>query len=468
MSENSLFPRRAEPANAGVSAVGVAEFIKALERSKAHMRGFILLRHGKTAAERYWEPYTAEDKNWVYSLSKSFTSTAVGFAFDDGLLHPDDLALSFFPEIDPSSCSENARKMRLRDLLSMTSGHADDPSVKVMFSPPSDWEKLFFQLPVPKEPGTYYVYNSAASYILSSVVARVTKMKTLDFLTDRLFDPLGFSDVAGDSTPGGVFTGGWGLMVRLEDLAKLGQLYLDGGVWNGKRILSGEWVQMASAVQSDNGAPHRANEPPDWRQGYGFQFWRCRHNCFRGDGAAGQYCIIMPDYGAVLALMSETPDMQEILDIVWDVLLPAMDGISSPREADLNGAAIELDRHAGAEQAVFTFTEDTLTLTIRGNGESCTLESGRGFYKECICALPVGEPAFTPFYTVSPEKRVSSHFKWSDTDTLEVFWVYRETPHRERLVCRFEGDKVNFTLHSSVHAKKNEDDVDFTGKIITL
>ncbi len=458
--------KRAVPVQEGVSAVGLSAFIKALDRSGASMRGFMLLRHGKLIAERFWEPYTAEDKNWVYSISKSFTSTAVGFCFDDGLLCPDDLALSFFPEIDPASCSENARRIRLRDLLSMTSGHAEDPTVKMMFSPPENWEKLFFGLPIEKEPGTYYIYNSAASYILSSVVTRVTKTKTFDFLKTRLFEPLRFQNVAGDETPSGVFTGGWGLMIRLEDLAKLGQLYLNKGVFDGKHILSEKWVEMASGVQSDNGAAHRANEPADWRQGYGFQFWRCQHNAFRGDGAAGQYCVVMPDYDAVLALMSETPDMQEILDIVWDCLLPAMDMMSSPRERALSGAKITLSRDADADEAVFDFSADGLTLSMREDGESFTLESGRGYYKECLCTLPIGETVFTPCYTLTPEKRVSSYFQWTDADTLEIFWVYRETPHRERLVCRFEGDTVSFTLHSSVHAKKDEDDIDFTGKAV--
>ena len=431
---------RVSPVSAGVASVGITAFIKALDRSKAAMRGFVFLRGGKAVFERYWEPYTAEDKNWVYSLSKSFTSTAVGFCFDDGLLSPDTLALSFFPEIDSTSCSENARKMRLRDLLSMTSGHAEDPTVKLMLSPPENWEKLFFSLPIEYEPGTYFVYNTAASYILSSIVTRVTKTKTLDLLKERLFEPLRFHGVAGDCTPSGMF--------------------------DGKRILSEQWVLLASGIQSDNGAKHRVNEAVDWRQGYGFQFWRCQHNAFRGDGAAGQYCIVMPDYDAVLALMSETPDMQEVLDIVWSCLLPAMNNMSSPREKALCGASICLDRSADAKEASLFFTDNGLLFTMRDDGESFTLESGRGFYKDCLCTLPIGETVFTPCYTLTPEKRVSSYFQWTDPDTLEINWVYRETPHRERLVCRFNEDTVSFTLHSSVQGKKDEDDVDFTGKIV--
>ena len=458
---------RTRPADAGVSQVFLTRFIKALDGSSAHMRGFVLLRHGKVLAEKYWEPYTAKNKNWVYSVSKSFTATAVGFAYDEGLLSPDDQVLSFFPEIDAGALNEHARAMRVRDLLCMASGHSDDTTVPMMFTPGS-WEEAFFSLPADREPGTHFVYNSGASYMLSSIVSRATGKNAFEYLKEKLFEPLGFGDVAGDLNPDGVFAGGWGLMVRLEDLAKLGQLYLNKGLWQGKRVLSEEWVAMATSWQSDNARPGRENEAADWRQGYGFQFWLCQHGAFRADGAAGQYCVVMPEQDAVLALMSETGDMQEILDIVWDTLLPGLTNTSSPGEAVLQGTQYRLRGDCeDMETARFQFTEQGLTLKMEGDSTVCSIECGRGKWKDGMLTLPFGEMAFTPMFALDGmPKRVSSCFHWADPDSLEIDWVYLETPHRGKLVCRFEGDKVSFFLTTGGRDVREGDRPDFTGKLI--
>lgn len=462
---------RVAAAEAGVSAVGLQRFISALDASHARMRGFVLLRHGKVAAENYWAPYRAENKNWVYSISKSFTSTAFGFAYDAGLVHPDDKALSFFPELDAAAYSDKARDIRLRDLLTMTSGHDSDPTVGLMFNPSSTWEDLFFKGPIEHEPGTYYVYNSAASYLLSSVLTRVTGSDVYTYLTPRLFEPLGFGDSAGDTTEQGVFAGGWGMMVCLEDLAKLGQLYLNRGLWEGKRLLSEDWVQQATAFQSNNGAEHRANEPVDWRQGYGFQFWRCQHNSFRADGAAGQYCVVMPEQGAVIAIMSECVDMQEILDIVWSYLLPAIDGMASPQEEALRGKSYRLSPGAdgGMKTAQFLFSHDALQMEMHKGDNTVSLQSGRGAWRDSVCTLPIGEMTFTPMMRLDGmEKKVSSHFYWQDAHTLVLVWVYLETPHSGRIVCRFRENTVAFHICPSLSGTTQiDDDPDFTGEIET-
>jgi len=457
---------RARPADEGVSQVFLTRFVKALGSSKAHMRGFVLLRHGKVVAEQYWEPYAAEHKNWVYSVSKSFTATAVGMAYDEGLLRPEDKVLAFFPEIDAGALNEYARAMRVRDLLCMASGHGDDTTTPMIFAPGS-WEEAFFSLPVDHAPGTHFVYNSGASYMLSSIVSRVTGKNAFEYLREKLFGPLGFGDVAGDLNPEGVFPGGWGLMVRLEDLAKLGQLYLNRGLWQGRRILSEEWIAMGTARQSDNARPGRENEPLDWRQGYGFQFWLCQHGAYRADGAAGQYCVVMPEQDAVLALMSEIRDMQEILDIVWDVLLPGLSNTHSARETALQGAQYRLRGDSdGMKTARFRFTEQGLALEMEGGGEVCSIESGRGQWRDGISTLPFGEMAFTPMFALDGmPRRISSCFHWAAPDTLEIEWVYLETPHRGKLVCRFGEDTASFFLSSGERGMQDGDRADFTGKL---
>ena len=466
MSETSF--ARSRPVDEGVSQVSLTRFIQALDSSDAYVRGFVLLRHGKIVAEKYWEPYTAEHKNWVYSASKSFTATAVGMAFDDGLLGLDDKVLSFFPALKTGDLSEYAKAMRVRDLLCMATGHSDDTTVPVLFS--GDWEKAFFSVPIEHEPGAHFLYSSGASYMLSSIVSRVAGKNAFEYLRERLFAPLGFGDVAGDLNPAGVFTGGWGLMVCLEDLAKLGQLYLNKGVWEGKRVLSEEWVAMATAKQSDNNCGGRENEAVDWRQGYGFQFWLCQHGAFRADGAAGQYCVVMPEQDAVLALMSEVEDMQKILDIVWDVLLPGLSNTYAEREAALQGACFRLRGDSeDMETARFRFTAQGLLLEMEGGGETCSIESGRGLWKDCVSTLPFGEMTFIPMFALSGmPKKVSSVFHWRDPDTLEITWAYLETPHRGGLACRFCDEKgtVSFYLRSGGKGGEDKGGADFTGKLV--
>ena len=456
----------ASPVSQGVSALAVRRFIKALDNTEATMRGFVLVRNNQKVAEQYWAPYTAHDKNLVYSISKSFTSTAAGLAYDAGLLDLDAKVLSFFPDEAPAQPDANLAAMRVRDLLAMNSGHESDPTVSVLFADGGDWVKAFLSLPVENAPGSHFVYNTIGSFMVSAIVQKLTGKTVVEYLREPLFAPLGFGDVDGDLSPKGIFTGGWGLFVRVEDLAKLGMVYLNKGLYEGKRILSEEWVELATSVHSDN-ATGRENESPDWRQGYGFQFWRCQHNCYRGDGAMGQYCVVMPEQNAVLSLMSEQHDMQKILDLVWDILLPGMQSLSAPQEAARDGVryAINAKRY-DYSGITFRFAPESVTVTLEEDDACYSITAGRGEWLEGISTLPLGERTFIPFFTVGDmPKKVSAAFEWTDADTLEITWVHRETPHRDRLVCRFEGEKVSCTCHSSVVGTKDADEVDFVGSL---
>src|SRR6185369_5011998 len=253
----------------------------------------------------------------LYSLSKSFTSTAVGLAAAEGKLSIDDEVLKFFPDDAPTNASNNLKAMRVRDLLTMSSGHQDEPSS----SPDVISPKSFLAQAVPHPPGTHFKYNTAATFMQSAIVQKVSGQTVLEFLRPRLFEPLGIEHPIWDANFQGISLGGYGLRVRTEDIAKLGQLYLQKGSWNGKQLLPADWVSMATAKQTSNGS----NPKSDWNQGYGFQFWRCRHNAYRGDGAFGQYCLVMPEQDTVVAITSGIKDMQGVLDIIWDKLLPALE-----------------------------------------------------------------------------------------------------------------------------------------------
>ena len=173
---------------------------------------------------------------------------------------------------------------------------------------------------MPHKPGTHFLYNTPATYMLSAIVQKVTGITVLDYLRPRLFEPLGIENPQWDTSPQGISLGGYGLSVRTEDIARFGQLYLQKGVWMGKRLVPSAWIDAATTRQTSSGS----NPTSDWEQGYGYQFWRSRHGLYRGDGAFGQFCIVMPEQDAVVAITSGGRDMQAVMNLVWEKLLPAL------------------------------------------------------------------------------------------------------------------------------------------------
>ena len=309
---------RATPESHGISSAAIREFVEAADEQVQSMHSFMLVRHGKVVAEGWWAPEAADKPHILWSLSKSFTSTAVWLAVAEGKLDIDDKVLSFFPEDAPVEPSEKLKAMRVRDLLTMSTGHAAEP----WWSGDEVWTKRFFAEPVVHEPGSTFRYNTPATYMQSAIVQKVTGQTIVDYLTPRLFEPLGIQKPTWDKSPQGISIGGYGLYLKTEDIAKFGQLYLQKGTWNGKQLIPAEWVAQATGKQVENDkAPSAGN--PDWRQGYGFQFWQCRHGAFRGDGKDGQFCIVLPKQDAVIAITAKTGNMQKQLDFVWEHLLPA-------------------------------------------------------------------------------------------------------------------------------------------------
>ncbi len=279
----------------------------------------MLVRHGHVVAEGWWSPYNAQSRHSMYSLSKSFTSTAVGLAVAEGKLSVSDEVLKFFPDAAPDKPSANLKAMRVADLLRMNTGqHADDVA-KFSFDSTEPLVNSFLAIPVAHKPGTHFVYNTPATFMASAIVQTATGEAVFDYLKPRLFEPLGIANPTWEMRQQYTF-GGSGLAIRTEDIARFGQLYLQKGRWQDRQLVPAEWIESATSRQTSNGS----NPESDWDQGYGYQFWRCRHGLYRGDGAFGQYCIIMQQQDAVVAITSGTRDMQGIMDLVWDKLLPAM------------------------------------------------------------------------------------------------------------------------------------------------
>ncbi|MBQ8508890.1 MAG: serine hydrolase [Clostridia bacterium] len=318
----------ASPESVGISPESIAAFEERLRADKLGHQGYMLYRNGKLVAQSIASPYRMTDKRHVFSVSKTWTSTAIGLAVDEGLLSVEDSVISFFPELLPEVISDNLAAMKVRHLLSMNTGHRCDTTGSVATREPG-WAKRFLALPVECAPGSKFVYNSTATYMLSAILTKITGVSLLDYIRPRLLNPLGIDDVYWMESPDGINVGGWGIHVSQEDMLKLGVLYLNRGVWNGRRILSEAWIDEATGVQSDNSTGGTI----DWKVGYGYQIWRCQHNCFRADGSCGQYIVVSPEKNSVAVMISEDNRMQPLLDAYWDTIYASMSDSPLPPSA---------------------------------------------------------------------------------------------------------------------------------------
>src|SRR5260370_14895000 len=268
---------RSTPERQGVACEAIRDYCPVADKINTLHR-VMLVRHGSVIAAAWWKPAAPDKPHVLHSLSKSFNSTAVGMALSDGKLSLDDPVLKFFPADAPAEVSDNLKAMKVRDLLTMTCGHDTEP--KAVGGAPS--VKQFLAHPVPHQPGTHFQYNTMGSYTLSAIVTKVTGQTTLEFLKPRLFAPLGIENPEWDASPEGYSLGGYGLKLRTEDIAKFGQLYLQKGKWNGKQLIPEKWVEQATSKQVPNDGESHSKIGIECVQGYGFQFWRCTHNSFRG------------------------------------------------------------------------------------------------------------------------------------------------------------------------------------------
>jgi len=451
---------RSAPEAQGVSSADVLSFVRAADAQIEGMHSFMLVRHGHVVAEGWWTPYDAATRHQLYSLTKSFTSTAVGLAVADGKLTIDDLVLPLFPAEAPAEPSDNLKAMRVRDLLSMSTGHHDEAP----FRNTPRWVASFLGHPVAHKPGTFFLYNTPASNTLSAIVQRAVATPVPDYLRPRLFEPLGIDTPRWDLSPDGIPIGGYGLYLRTEDIAKFGQLYLQKGEWQGRQLVPAAWVEAATSRQVSNGSKPES----DWEQGYGYQFWRCRHRAYRGDGAFGQFCVVLPDQDAVVAITSGVKSMQAVLDLVWDRLLPALRAERLPDDAaareelgsTLGRLTLAMPRGTAAPAASpkvtarrFAFPPndqkiESLSLLRKGDAVTLVARIG-GTEQRVVCgrgAWVRGRLA----YAALPEQPVAASGAWTAPDTYTAKLAFYETPFALTLALRFAGDQLFYDSEYNV------------------
>lgn len=303
--------------------LNLSEFEARIHREQLNVYCVRVLQQGALTGKA---DFTEDVRRLQHSISKSFTSMAVGLAIQEGLIHLDSRLGDFFVEApgwrESHSGSFDPLHLSLKDLLRMSSGH-DTPLLT--FEERSvleerDWVKHYLSQPLDKNPGEQFTYSSGDTFMISAMLQSAAGESVRDYLVPRLFQPLGIEDVEWDSSPLGITLGCTGLYLNTEELSRFGELLLRRGEWNGKQLIPAAWIDLATSKQIDT--PDDGGG--DWGKGYGYQFWRCSHNAYRADGMYGQFCLVLPDRDAVIAINSQEENMQGILNAVWDEILPLL------------------------------------------------------------------------------------------------------------------------------------------------
>lgn len=484
---NNSSLERSSPEKEGVSSAGIFNFIEAANKSKHEFHSFMFLRHGKVISEGWWKPYRQDLKHTMYSCSKSFTATAIGFAVSEKKLSVNDKVISFFPNDLPDTISENLKALTVKDVLSMTDGQEPDPTFEVV-TKDSNWVRSFLATPIVYKPGTKFLYNTLGTYMLSAIVQKVTGEKIIEYLKPRLFGPLGISDIDWEIDPKGINVGGWGLRIRTEDLAKFGQLFLQKGKWNDKQVLPAAWIEEASTLKiiQHPELSQTKRDSSDWEQGYCYQMWRCRNNAYRGDGAYGQFIIVMPEQDAVIAITAETPDMQDEINLVWKYILPAIKNntLANDKKASLalrqKLVSLALPLPVSADTSftknitgktfvfasneshisnmAFKFNDNACAVTIKTDTASYTLNFKSGAWQtgETTKPGPYLLAAAKANHVGLPPSKIAGSYNWKDEHTLELILRYIERPHSEKIVCHFNDNKITVDFLSSILPDKKK------------
>ena len=466
---------RTTPENEGLHSKDVLNFVDNIMKQKdTDIHGVMVLRNGKVVAEKYNEPFAQEYSHTLYSCSKTFTGVAVGLAVEDSLLTINDSIVKFFPELPLDSLSDTLQVVTVRDLLTMQLGIPVDTKMRTI---ENEWAKAYLTKSFVALPGTLYAYDSIDSYLLSAIVQRVTGKTIFEYLKERIFTPMGITQVAWEESPEGVSCGGWGLYMQLESMAKFGQLILQKGVWNGQQLVSSEWIDEMCKHQSTN-----TNG-----QMYGYHIWVMNYpGVVKCDGAYGQYIYIIPDKNMVVAITQcmrgngnlENSEMWNLSRSATNQKLPPSNEYNTLLAAryrltptkgkafsnkHLMPVKLDLGRNKlGWKSVEFEFgkqkltTEPTLKLKVRTeNGKKfnlvCTYQK---WHTNEIKGYPLNlRPFLNNFSNIKGPFYAASSYGWTTDDDLYVRIHYINWLSSCRLHFRFRDGVVQAEILTSETTK---------------
>ncbi len=483
---------RSTPETEGVSSQGIIDFLNAADTaSRVELHSFMFLRHGKVIAEGWWDPFGPDNKHLLYSASKTFAATGIGLAVSENRLKLTDKVYSFFPYSQPDILSDYMKEMTVQNLLTMSAGQ--DPEPRSMGAG-GDWINTFLGTEPVHKPGTVFMYNNMATFMLSAIVQQVTGQTLFDYLMPRIFQPLGIRGIDWDLNPQGINLGMIGLRLRSEDLAKFGQLLLQQGVWNKKQLVPKEWVKEATSfkIESKGGSPKLSNDENDWAQGYCYQMWRGRNNTVRLDGMAGQFVVLIPDKDAIVVLTANARDTQDELNLVHNYLIPAIKSntslpanqgfyselqkkqsslslkttVSKTTKSDfetrISGKEFSLEENDYRIQSVyFAFNSDGCSFGLKRDNQISVFKAGQGSWKITKSAStsllspsrnPSSKSIDANYSSPQTSFIAAASYAWTDNATLEITTRFvEESLGPQTIVFRFSelNGGVRITIEQS-------------------
>ncbi len=414
----------------GIPTAALLQFQKDLDEMP-YLHGVIAMRHGKIFLSTAWAPFDLESKGILHSLSKSFTSSAIGLAQQEGYLRITDTLLKYFPEYEDAVTDEKMRRVTLRDLLSMSCGHAECAMGQLRASP-GQWVRDFIASKLQFEPGTHFAYNSAGTHMLAAVIKKTTGQNVREYLMPRLFAPLDIVPGLWESSLEDIDCGGWGLLLSTADIAKFAQCLLQNGSWNGQQLIPADYLAEATRKQSDNSM----NEKPDWKLGYGYQFW-CSQHGYRGDGAYGQLALVIPELDFALAVNATVHNFQDLLNLIWRFVEKFQDAPLPPAAPELlaRSDALMTDRFdswlaAGTQGKPATrsvhnvvFQADGVTVRFDSSPTRCALTFRYPHARqEQLTASFLHPEGFFNSLTLNSERSHIYHAtaRWQDENTVVI------------------------------------------------
>jgi len=439
---------RSTPQAEGMTDIQINNFVSDLAKMgkdeiSQEVHSFMILRKGKVVAEGSFEPYQIETKHDLFSVSKSFTSMAIGIAQAEGLLHVDDLVSRYLFDDFPKESSPYLQKLTLRHCLMMATGQSTD-ALDAISGSTKQWTQAILNHPFDHEPGTRFTYNSGATYLLSAILHKITGISLFDYLEPRLFEPLGITEAKWQASPEGISAGGFGLSVCLESLAKFGQLLLQNGTWEHRQLIDPQWILNATSKQISNGE----DLEDEWTQGYGYQFWRCTVDAYRAEGLFGQFLLVLPKEDMVIAINAGAEDLDLILKKVWvnllpnrriervldeiDLSYPPQSGVDFNHGLSIDGLTYRLKRpHFLFSQVKFNRVNDRLLELILSK-EGVTHHFAVGYGHWITQVIQTGEN----------NDCLSLSGAWTKKNELTVMVRYIEMPFVGRLAFTFKKDAL--------------------------
>ncbi|MFI6964156.1 serine hydrolase domain-containing protein [Streptomyces sp. NPDC050255] len=437
MSSRRLLLPRATPAVSGISSRSIALMLDRLEARSVECHSIMVVHRGHVVAEGWWAPYSADRPHLLYSLTKSFTSIAVGLAIDDGLLSPDDRVVDVLPDHVPADVSEQGSRITVHHLLSMTAGHPTDSLGEAWELEPEDLVKGFLRLPFGAAEGTRHTYDNSTTFILARMVERVTGRGLPEFLDERLFKPMGVDHAEWDRVASGAAFGFHGLHLTTEAVAAFGELLLSGGTWGDQQLVPREWVELATRRHIGCLPFEDGSGDADFSCGYGYQFWMSRHG-YHGHGAFGQQCVVVPSHDLVVAVTAQG-ESQEVLDALWECLLPGVGHGGSVQDDEVLADRLRslslppVPGSAGPERSAGARLDSSAEESALPGGTAVTVQPADGGWLVRFESLFDIEVGHNEWRESSPLGRpVVAAGAWQgDTFVADLYVI--TTPHRVRL-----------------------------------